>query len=141
MTSPEDDRKPKPSQKRPSEKTKPAKGKKKQRSPEAAAAYQQLVEVYFEAFEACVGEKPPFSSRDGLSVWKLYDSVGLERAERCLRNAYGDEFGKRRTIRTIADDPGKFMGSPPRKANGHAPQQADAASIEEVLRRAEERRL
>jgi hypothetical protein len=104
------------------------------RSDEARRAHAHLVAVYFEAYEGCVGCKPAFKDREGNAVWKLYDAVGVERGERCLRNAFSDDWGARRSILTVAADPSKFMAPAPRKSNGrHAPQQADVVSVREVM--------
>jgi hypothetical protein len=60
------------------------------------------------AYQACTGAKPPFEDRDGAAVWKLLDAVGAARAENAIRVAFSDDFGKRRSIRSVADDPAKF---------------------------------
>lgn len=111
------------------------KGRKRtERTAEDRAAYNRLRDVYFEVYEHCVGAKPPFGDREGGAIWKLYDAVGLERGESCLRNAFADEWGKVRSILTVAADPAKFMAAAPRKTNGRAaPQQADLDSVHAVM--------
>ena len=83
---------------------------KPERTPEQREQYGRLVDAYFRAYEACTGNKPPFGSREGKAVWALLDAVGPEKAAAAIANAFADEWGRRRSIRSVADDPAKFLG-------------------------------
>ena len=79
--------------------------------PEEAAKHQALVLLYFERFEAVRGTKPPFDARDGNAVKQLLAKCGAETGAAAIRGAFADTFWRgKATIRTIANEPAKFVG-------------------------------
>lgn len=89
--------------------------------PEQGAKHAKVVKFYFETFERKRGTKPTFDGGDGKAVTRLLAkcSGDAERACEAIAGAFADDWTAARTsIRAIANDPAKFIGVTPRKANG-----------------------
>jgi len=79
--------------------------------PEAGRQHQEVVDLYFELYERVRGEKPVFDSQDAKAAKKLREKVGLERAKQALQGAFAHDWWRSTaTIRTIANEPAKFLG-------------------------------
>lgn len=79
--------------------------------PEAGRQHQEVVDLYFELYERARGEKPVFDSQDAKAAKKLREKVGLEKAKQALQGAFAHDFWRSTaTIRSIANEPAKFLG-------------------------------
>jgi hypothetical protein len=104
------------------------KPKANQTDPEDGAKHAKVVAFYFEIFERKRGTKPTFGGVDGKAVTRLLKSCegDAERACAAIDGAFADEWTAARTsIRTIANDPSKFIGAKAqvRKTSGRTPTQ------------------
>lgn len=76
------------------------------------AQYRKLVDAYFAAFESARGERPTFDGADGTAAKKLLRKLGIKRAIQVIKGAYSHKLHKTMaTIRTIASDPSKHLGT------------------------------
>ncbi len=68
------------------------------------------VKLYVECFEQARGEQPTVGGKEAKAVQRLLKTVGVDKARRCIANAYRDPFWRRQaTISSIVADPDKFL--------------------------------
>jgi hypothetical protein len=95
--------------------------------PAVRAAFNVVRDCYFDEFESRRGTRPAFDGADGRAIKDLLVKCGVagdpelatERACDAIAGAFADKFHKDKcSIRTIAQDPSKFMGKVPRVQQG-----------------------